>query len=406
MGKFINTEYNNTVDNMVDSLKEIVNNPYYKWTDKLPTTVIYYNQDKESSTLDEASGLQYDDIGDQSPTKYNKIENFYIYGIEAIQVDMENGEYGLEASEISGDGIILPNTITPYTGDYFIIGYLKENILFRIISVTHDTLDTGQNIYKITYKIESDSIEKTEKIEKQIADNYNMIVDNVGTEYKAVIRSEAYNFIKAIDSVLADLKSYYKNLFYNKRVQTFTYIHMTDHNFYDPYMVEFLKRNKILEGDEEYIYITHQTTVSRTFLMNYKRSFFRALETKDKNRIRKYKTEGIGVFIDEMFTTFANRLENYFQIDHDIPNYNFGIISCFKEELINGIENDIIYEDSDNSIYNIIIKYFNNHDISQSDIDVLEDIYYDNTKDLFYIIPSIIYCLEQYVVSILKIDNP
>ena len=124
-GKFINTEHRDNIDSLVVGLKDILKNPYYKWNDKSGTAVVYFNQNKEATTLDEASKLYYADIGINSPIKYNMIEDFMLYGIEQIAISMENGDFGPEASEISGEAIILPNTITPYPGDYFHIIYVE-----------------------------------------------------------------------------------------------------------------------------------------------------------------------------------------------------------------------------------------------------------------------------------------
>ena len=42
------------------------------------------------------------------------IEDMMLYGIDQIAISMENDEFGPQASEISGEAIVLPNTIIPY----------------------------------------------------------------------------------------------------------------------------------------------------------------------------------------------------------------------------------------------------------------------------------------------------
>ena len=59
MGKFTDTKYTNTIDSLVNATKSKLNNPYYKFNDRKPTKVTYYAQNKEMSTLDEASGLKW-----------------------------------------------------------------------------------------------------------------------------------------------------------------------------------------------------------------------------------------------------------------------------------------------------------------------------------------------------------
>lgn len=398
-GKFINTEHRENIDGLVSGLKEIIKNPYYKWNDKTGTAVIYFNQNKEASTLDEASKLYYADIGIDSPIKYNMIEDFMLYGIEQIAISMENGDFGPEASEISGEAIVLPNTIIPYVGDYFNIIYTEEKLLFRVIDTTPDTLENGANIYKIQYKLESSQLEDVIESEN-IEDKYNMVVNNIGTGFNSIIRHESYNLIKALDQVLFDLRTYYKSVFYKQRVQTFVFLH-NGQRFYDPFMIEFLKENKILDGDEDYIYLTQQVQLSPLFPMQYAKSFFKCLEDKDLVRLRWYHHNGVAEYIDDKLSIFQTRLENYFQVKYQEEDINFGILPCFKDELISAIEENELLSGCD-SLYNIIIKYFYNKPITQEDVDNLKYIDFSDNIVIFYAIPCVIYCIERFVKSLLK----
>lgn len=400
-GKFINTEHRDNIDSLVTGLKDILKNPYYKWNDKSGTAVVYFNQNKEASTLDDSTKLYYADIGLDSPIKYNMIEDFMLYGIEQIAISMENGEYGAEASEIAGEAIVLPNTIIPYPGDYFNIIYTEENLLFRVIDVTPDTLENGANIYKIQYKLESSQLEEVLE-DNNIEDKYNMIVNNIGTGFNTIIRHESYNLIKSLDQVLYNLRTYYKSVFYKERVQTFVFLH-NGQRFYDPYMIEFLKENKILDGDEDYIYLCQQVKLSNLFPIKYNKTFFRCLETKDIKRLRFYEYRGSAEYISDPLSIFQTRLENYFEIKHEVSDTEYGL-PCFKDDLINAIEDNRLLNCND-SIYNIIIKYFHNIPIEQEDIDNLDYIDFSDNIMIFYAIPCIIYCIERFVKSLLKTEN-
>lgn len=402
MGKFINTEHRDNIDSLVSGLKDTLKNPYYRWNDKSGTFVQYYNQNKEATTLDDSTKLYYADAGIDSPIKYNIIEDMLIYGIEQIAISMENGEFGPEASEIAGEAIILPNTIIPYVGDYFNIIYTEENILFRVIDVTPDTLENGANIYKIQYKLESTRIEEIIENEN-IEDKYNMIVNNLGTGFNPIIRHESYNMIKKLDQVLYNLRTYYKSVFYKNRVQTFIFIH-NNCRFYDPYMIEFLKESKILDDDKNYTYLYQQVKLSPMFPIKYNKTFFKCLEDKDLDRIRYYEHRGIAEHIDDSLSIFNTRLEDYFEVKHEVPEINFGILPCFSDDLINAIEDDTLLTGND-SVYNIIIKYFRNKTITQEDIDNLNFIDFSDNIVIFYAIPCIIYCLERFVKSLMYNEN-
>jgi hypothetical protein len=124
LGKILNTTYHETVDKVTGMYNSLVNNPFYNWNDKKPIICTYYNINKDYSSLDPGSKIQYDNINDESPIRYNRIYDFLIYGFNRIELQTENGDFGLEASEISGDAYILPNTIIPTEGDYFEIKHI------------------------------------------------------------------------------------------------------------------------------------------------------------------------------------------------------------------------------------------------------------------------------------------
>ena len=182
MGKFTDTKYVQTIDNLVDATKDKINNPYYIFSDKKPTKVTYYSQNVEKSTLDEASGLYSAHVGRDSPFKFNKINDFLLYGLAKINVDLDVGDFGTESSPINGDCIILPNTITPRPGDFFAVPYIKETVLFKVNRVNHDTLNSGANIYTLEYTLElTDALDN---IEAQVEKTFKFLVSNTGTEFK------------------------------------------------------------------------------------------------------------------------------------------------------------------------------------------------------------------------------
>lgn len=395
-GRFTNTTQNDNLTTLVNGLQEIIKNPHYKWNNQTPTLTTYFNQNTEMSTLDQGSKLQYSAMGENSPTYYNKIENFYVYGIERVQLQIDNGEFGAESSSIEGEAIILPNTITPYPGDYFKINYIKEDMLFRVTSVTTDTLEDGANIYKISYNVDSS---QSHDSDLNIKDSYNMILNNVGTKFNPIIRSEKYNLIEKLDSLNVSLKKYYKALFFSERVQTFIFLHNGLH-FYDPAIIEFIMRNDLFSGDDCFVYITHQLPLQQTFILSYEKTFLHCLEESDFEFIDRYRYNAVGRCITSDTTIFATRVEDYYEVDF---NYNlvesqmFGILPCFDSEFINHLKNKTLFDnDDDKCIYNTIIKFVHGMDISQGDLDDLIHMDYNNNITLFYAIPCIIYCIEYY----------
>lgn len=395
-GKFVNTKHPDSINKLVTGLQDVIKNPYYVWSNRTPTVVTYYNRNVEKSTLDEAAKIEQAPYGNNSPNTFNMIKDFFIYGIEQIQIQVENGDFGAEGGQINGEGFILPNTITPYPGDYFVINYTKDDIVFKVTGVTHDTLEDESNIYKFTYELDSIDIGD---LKLNIGDTYNMMVNNVGTKFNTVIRSEKYEFIKVLDNVRSYLREHFIAVFYSDRIQSFSYLYNM-RRFYDPYMVQFLIDTNILKDNDDYIYISHVLSKDSSFLLNYDRSIFKCFEDEDFKNIRRYKSNAIGRYINTRTDIFENRSEDYWEIDFNyfkLEGEAYGIIPCISEELITGIETKKLYDDEKYSIYNIIIKYVNEMNVTDKDVDTLKFFEYSDNVTLFYALPLVIYCIDNII---------
>ena len=402
MGKFNDTKYVNTIDSLVDTSKSKINNPYYKFTDKPPTKVTYYSQNIEKSTLDPASGLNETFIGDASPIKYNKINNFIIYGIDRMSVDYDLGENGIEAAPITGEGIILPNSITPRPGDFFHIDYLKEDNLITVTAVTPDTLDTGSNIYKIEYQLSSDR-NTVQKVKKQVEKSFEFIANNVGTDFKMTLLSDDYKLIKELESVVENLIVCFNNTFFKNNLQTFIYNH--DGWFiYDPFMIEFLIRNKVFTFGNEYVYVSHACTTSRTFGMDYNKTFFYSLENPDKDII--YNNMATADLITDPNSLFVTRMNDYYSVNFNDKAPYKTRFQTIPTDVIDHIKNNELYErGNDKECYNLWINYFNDKDkdyIRGSAIDLIQSVECEDTLEYFYKLGITIFIIEQYIKELMK----
>ena len=401
-GRFSNTTYNETVNSLLGAMKNALKNNYYKYSDKQPTPVEYFHINRQASTLDEASKLAYDNIGTDSPFRFNKINNMLIYGLEQIQMQYQNEDFGMESEAITGGAIILPNTIKPYPDDNFCIPYLQKQIVFRITHVDPDTLEDGSNLYKITYSSDTSTYEE---LQKQVIEEYDFVVENVGTEMNCLLKSSTLSFMDKLDEAALTLKQFYKTIFYSKRVQTFVFSYLNT-LFYDPYLIEFLRKNKLLDNSGDYIYIQHQTTLDPLFAMNYSKTFFSYLERKQLNGVDGASIHGAGRLIEDKFSIFINRMEDYWEIFYDYPQgYEFlKLVPCFTDTFMSHLVDGHLVE-QDDLFYNLIIKYMHDVDFTDKDMKILDSIPYENCPTLYYAIPCIIYCIENYIKKLSSIES-
>lgn len=412
----INSSHKQMVQSMANLQTDLLKNPYYLFNDKKANIVDYYNLNTTMSTLDEALKIPYSNLGPDSPLRFNKIHGFYLYGLERIALNLENGDYGLESNDITGDAIILPDTITPYPGDYFSIDILKQKYLFKVTSSTPDTLNNGANYWRIEYKLSSYLDEKEHRVDELVVEQYEFLSGNVGTNYNPVIKKTKYDLGIILDDYAVQLKLFYKSLFYNNKVQTFTYVNrgqiiqsnMYSDYFYDPYLIEFMMRTGILANDgDKYVYISHKTTLNPAFPMIYLKSIWNVLERRDMDLIDNAIIESSAVYISDQSTIFQTRFEDYYELTYS--SYSFvkqciPPISIIDPEVIRRIkENELFDDNTPNAFYNIIIKYMNNVPYNAKDITQYRSIQDDDMSGTnYFLIPMVIFCIESYVKELLS----
>lgn len=401
MGKFTDTKYINTIDSLVNATKSKLNNPYYKFTDQKPTKVTYYSQNIEKSTLDEASGLYEAHVGNSSSFKFNKIKDFIIYGIQKMPTEYDAGEFGIEAAPISGDAVILPNTIVPRPGDFFSISYVKETVLFKVNSVNGDTLDTGANFYKLEYTAElTDAIEN---IESQVEQNFNFIVNNIGTDFKAIIRSTDYDLVSELEVLVENLITYFETVFFQNNLQTFVYNH-DGWYMYDPFMIEFLIRNSVLNYGDKYIYLHHAAATRKTFGMDYLKTFFYNLENPNTEDI-KSSTMATADLISDPNSLFSCRMEYYYMIRYFDKTPYKTRFEIFNNDILDHIKENKMYEKgNEKECYNLWIAYFNNNKdfIKGNIVELVKNIDYMDNLEHFYMLGISIFIIEQYIKMLLS----
>ena len=95
----------------------------------------------------------------------------------------------------------------------------------------------------------------------------------------------------------------------------------------------------------------------------------------------------------------AASLIQYYKVIYNNRSIYLYPIPIVSPELLEKIKSNQYY---DNSILNIVIKYFNDIIIDEDDLNMLEYLDYSDNLTLFYYIPAVIYILEQYVENMLK----
>lgn len=247
MGKFINDNSERTlVNKYVDSYLNGISK-YSKYINSVPNFVTYYSRDYVESTENSGMGTVNEIVGDESPTRYNKINNFPLYGVEdstpELNVDGING-LGLINE---GSAVIIPDTIVPRPDDLFIFSYSEDTeeakLIYRVTDVNITAIDSN-TFYQITYNSTPYDEEILEK--KQISDNYELIYDNISTSQNTLVLEEDYIIAGKLEKLFNELREVYLELFYSNRLNIFAIYDKFDNTvILDPVLNEFIKDKKI-----------------------------------------------------------------------------------------------------------------------------------------------------------------
>ena len=414
----INVSHSTMTQSIIDLQNDLLKNPFYLFNDKKGIPVEYYNLNTSRSTLDPALKITYADYGPDSSLRFNLIHDFYLFGLDRIATNLEHGDFGVEASEITGDAIILPNTITPYVGDNFVLttSMVKKRYMFNITHVTMDTFDNGGNYWKIEYRLSrlSDA-----DITPLVVEEYNFISGNIGTNYSPILKKTKFDVASILDNAAVETKKLFKGLYYNNKVQTYTFVYlyhvcrvnMNSDFFYDPYMMEFIIRHKLLANDgDKFDYIDHKTFLRPEFNIKYNHSIWKVFETREKEELSACKHSSAAIYIDDPGTIFGTRYEDYFELTYEDPDPVAEMfapaIDIIDPQVIGHILEDQLFDqDSVFAKYNILIKYFNSHDLGVEDIMPIERIIEkENNMENYFLLPMVIYVLEYYIKNMMAIE--
>jgi len=282
-----------------ESYVQATTEAYAKYFEGSPTYITYYRLDdiatKQDGSLENVHSL----LGKNSPNKYQKIEDVVAYGVDALDIMNEINEKGLQ-SIITGELVLLPDTIQPYPGDFFVFDTEgMEEHLFRVDTVQFDKA-SPKKFYRLGYAIYPDNADlvfgnlTTDTQGNEIT--YVMNYDNIGTSGgQAVITKASAVNADSAKKLTDGLIDKFANLFYDDEMDSFvfrTINHETgdDLAIWSPYLQRFLHDNKVLQKNsreiltEFYINDINQRTNPEFFNdLAYRNSIFREVEIQDPN---------------------------------------------------------------------------------------------------------------------------
>lgn len=196
---------------------------FSKYLDTEPTFVTYYTVNLVESRADIGSDNIQHILGNSSPIRYNRIDNFPVYIKSGLEPDtvFEDGNVvnELEISDIT----ILPGTITPKPLDHMIISLPNmTTLLVRLNGFRNMTIQSNDFFTASGHVVQYGS-EVANLIEPQVVERYKCIFENIGTQNSCFIRSEDYDKAVSLNADIQEISSLYNALYYNKETNSFIF---------------------------------------------------------------------------------------------------------------------------------------------------------------------------------------
>ncbi|ALN97906.1 hypothetical protein Bp8pS_227 [Bacillus phage vB_BpuM-BpSp] len=389
MGRFV--EERDVVDKYLDNFINTTSD-FSRFIEGAPNFVTYYSKDRLASTEDINLEGVIQNIGNESPIRYNKIENFPLYNMEDISPMLNVDNDGL-STDANGSAIILPDTIEPLPNEYILIDYLNKQYLFRITNVNTNSL-SNRVFYKVDFMLVGDNIDILE--EKQVTEEYQVVYENLGKKEKSVIRKTDFIVLNELDILFDKLRDNYVKRFYNEDFNTFLYVD----SLYDNYLMKFINNNDLFIKTKTFlknIKIEQKLPESYNDQITYEESLFYALENHDIENLVEQRY----IFKDvndrtSVFNIFKNKYSirsiNYLESDKEEH------FLLFNKDLVNKIKSKEYFlseEDKDWKLLNIIIAYLNNDLNTDTIPENLKRIRINLTVQNYVIMPCILFIIKR-----------
>ena len=376
--------------------------PTARFIDTTPVFVTYYHVDTDNTTVDEGFLDVASVIGHRSPIRFNKIENFPLYGMDQIVLNIAEDDQGLDTTW-DGDGIVLPKTIKPVPNDFFVIPTLKDYYIFRVTNIQYDTV-MPDNYYKIEFKLEYIDSTKLEEIEKQVLEEHICVLENIGTETNCIIEKSSYQKIKEIEKMYAEIKDLYMAMFYNDRHNVFLCEIEDNKLLYDPLQTYFINIHKLFnnKNDLSTIILTDQYDDPKR-KYKYAKSVYRFLETRDMKLLSMFKyTTRPGTSIRESsFRKWHDRNIEVLDTPMVIPDESNSI---FSRDYMEAIKLNAPVE---SEYASLIQRYLRSEKLTIKDVSMELDtelIYLNNSIEVFFFTPFIMYIIRDIIEKELHVE--
>ena len=248
MGKVVTSaEMRSVVEANLAGYIEQTTESYARLFNKSPSFCTYYTHDPITSMTDVNLGGAIQLIGQESPLKYDRINDFPLYGIgEADLTAAYEETQGIVQNGVRGESYILPSTIEPVENDFFVIDYLESRLVFRVVACHPDRIE-GKAFYKIEYILDPSDYRQ---LDRQTSGKYNFELSTIGTGANPIIEEDTAILLRETEVLLSFYSKAYWRSFYDRNSASLL---LRDSFFprpvHDLAVNMFVSRNDVISSD-------------------------------------------------------------------------------------------------------------------------------------------------------------
>lgn len=400
---------NDIVKNSSQLLDNILSSNFNQFLQGLgqPVLVTYWNLNDTMSTTNTGTDTVDQNLGPDSPNRFNKIENFPLYGaVRELLPEIVQDDSLLDL-ELNCEAIILPDTIRPSTFDYFEYRFGENNsrsIMFKVHNLNLSTIKN--NGY---YKIECDMVDIdhqnkcNEKINKQVVKTFETNLETIGTNDKCIIESKHLGIIKRIKGIMKDILNQYIDLFYSEKYNSLVYqgLFQGDYLAYDPWVTNFIIQNNIFTKGLVRPTILVNLDPGTEFRQKYNQTFFHAVEIRTLKYLKelKYVPETFSKLNTNPFTYYGEEVAFKLDIYEDQPtrySSNVYMNILFLNNINRNEKTPVL-----NELESLLVDYFNLDNlanaVSEDILETFDQFVMSYDEYWFRFTPILIYILDAVI---------
>lgn len=392
-----NTDFKDKINQIKKNTDRLRKSPAQRLQDKAHIYCDFYNVNLDHSTVHPGTEDIKNNIGDDSPLRFDKIKDCLMFGLEDWETRKEDDDFKGFTIDRENESVIPADTFTPIENSFFKLELDNKVLLYK---VTHVERTMMENIpmYRIEYRAEmSDENKNFGKIEYQVINEFSMLHENIGTDKKVIIQDDEIEDLENLKIFIEKLNHLLFNQYFDTTSKTYI-LHQGNEIYYSPYVIEFLRTSKTLYHPkfENKIMLSHESTKSKDFDYDFQTSFYiKVLDNiqpnEDDYKFNKFRLPS---------TSFIWALTSLsFYVEEDLYVIDKNKETLLLEDLLELEENKFELKnikETDDTINNFLDTYIEKNEIKWEDLD-LKYIFENKSKDYYFKLPLVLFiCRHHY----------